>query len=111
MRAPAATSLSLLQMAQLYACKIDLRSVDLKSGNLPSSATFEAVGAVKFRKAVATDMTHHPSGYESFKEGRSRKERSVVVVNVTHLTSWLSTLSLRKPSPLAISPLPWRHLQ
>ena len=97
--------------SNLYTCRVDLAGVDLSSGSVPTTATFEEVGAVRFRKALATDLAHPADTYPSIKDGVRKKERSALVVNVAHLTDWLTNIKEVPPSPLDITPNPWFHLQ
>ena len=93
--------------ARLYACRVDLSSVDLQSGTLPPEATFEEVNAIRFRKALSSDVAHDPETYTSLKEGLLRKERSAFVVQVTGLADWLAGIrELRRSGTY-----PWSHLE
>ncbi len=53
--------------ATLYACRVAVGDVDLSTGALPASAKFEEIGAIRFRKALASDVEHEPNTYESFR--------------------------------------------
>ena len=75
--------------ARLRACRVDLGKVELTSGSVPPDATFEEVGAIRFRKALATDLSHSAETYRSLKEGLLKKERSALVVSVGYLAEWL----------------------
>jgi hypothetical protein len=90
---------------KLYACRVNPALVDLTSGTLPSSARFEEVSAIRFRKALPTDLPHPPDNYETIKKGLTLKERSAFVVQVTHLSEWLS--SLKEASRQPASQYPW----
>jgi hypothetical protein len=96
--------------ATLYACRIAPGDVDLTSGTVPTSARFEEVGAVRFRKALPSEVQHDPGTYTSLSEGMKKKERSAVVVNVAHLSKWLAAVRERPRSPLDFSGHPWAHL-
>jgi hypothetical protein len=91
--------------ANLYACRVDPKEIDLASGNAPSSAKFEPVLSIRFRKSLGSDVVHAPDTYESVSEGSTKKERSAFVVHVSHLTEWLSKI---KEKPLHF--YPWSHL-
>lgn len=91
----------------LYACRVDPTLVDLSTGILPPSATFEEVQAIRFRKALATDLAHAPESYPTINKGLFAKERSAFVVQVAHLSSWLSSL---KQAQRQWRQLPWTHL-
>lgn len=94
--------------AKLYACRVDTTQVDLTTGSLPSAARFEEVKAIRFRKALATDLAHAPETYETIKRGLLAKERSVFVVNVNGLSDWLGSVK-ETSRPIAMQP-PWAHL-
>ena len=94
--------------AKLVACHVALGEVDVEKGELPSSAWFEEVGAIRFRKALPSDLTHPPESYASIQESLKLNERSVFVVNVGHLTNWLKAVReiLQRSSTV-----PWKHME
>lgn len=94
--------------ARLVACYVALVKVDLEKGELPSSARFEEVGAIRFRKALPSDLAHPPESYTSIQESLNANERSVFVVNVGHLTEWLKAVReiLQRSSTV-----PWKHME
>ena len=94
--------------AKLYACRVDTTQVDLTSGVLPAGARFEEVNAIRFRKALATDLSHAPETYETIKRGLLAKERSVFVVNVAALSDWL--LRVKETARPITMQAPWSHL-
>lgn len=95
--------------ATLRVCRVNLADVDLKRGVLPSSAEFEIVPAVRFRKATASDVKHEPNTYASIRDGLVKKERSAMVVNIEHLASWLGAV-VERTSGIDAPPRPWHHL-
>jgi hypothetical protein len=83
--------------------------VDLTTGLLPKDAHFEEVSAIRFQKALPTDLIHPPDSYETIAKGLVRKERSAFVVNVSHLPTWL--LSLRQAeNAFPTWEYPWSNL-
>lgn len=109
-RGPAGYIPIIVTNAKLHVCRVNLGDVDLHTGSVPASATFEETGAIRFRKATATDIKHPPASYGSIREGLVKKERSAVIVNVAHLTDWLASVS-EQPSGLSVPLRPWRHLE
>jgi hypothetical protein len=95
--------------ARLYVCRVDPQQVDLATGVLPSTANFEEVTALKFQKATATDL-RNSGDQRSIQEMLLTRERSVVVVNVEHLSEWLNSVS-EKANGLSAPPRPWKHLE
>jgi NAD(P)-dependent dehydrogenase (short-subunit alcohol dehydrogenase family) len=98
----------LVTNAKLFACRVDTSQVELTDGSLPASAHFEEVKAIRFRKALATDLTHAPETYETIRKGLLAKERSAFVVNVNALAEWLG--SVKETSRPITFPAPWSHL-
>jgi hypothetical protein len=76
--------------AKLLACRVDTKEIDTYTGFLPPSAIFEEVSAIRFRKALVTDLSHAPATYSDIKSGLLLKERSAFVINVAHLPRWLA---------------------
>jgi hypothetical protein len=97
--------------AKLYVCRVDPLKVDLGSGMLPSSAQFNEVPVIRFRKALGSDILHLPMTYGSLQEGLRKKERSAFIVHVSYLSQWLASLRELPPAPLAMKRYPWAHLQ
>lgn len=95
--------------ASLIICRVDPAQIDTTTGLLPSSATFETVNAVRFRKALATDLTHAPETYTDLGAGLRRKERSVFVVHVSHLPVWLAGVREAQRG-VASAQYPWEKL-
>lgn len=95
--------------ATLIACRVDPAEIDTSTGVLPSTATFEPVHALRFRKALPTDLAHRPETYESLGAGLRRKERGVFVVNVTRLPEFLASIREARRG-LASAPYPWEKI-
>lgn len=96
--------------AKLVACHVSLTDVNLQAGELPPSARFEEIGAIRFQKALPSDLVHLPDSYASMSEALRIKERSVFVVNVGHLAHWLAAVR-QVPRSLSSPPDPWRHME
>jgi hypothetical protein len=97
--------------ATLYTCRVEPGSVDLSTGMVPSSAQFNRVSAIRFRKSLASDLVHDPETYDSIAEGQLKKERSTFVVHVSDLAEWLAKVEEVLPDPLFMEPYPWHYLQ
>lgn len=96
--------------AQLFVCKVDPAQVDLRTGELPSSAQWESVEAIRFRKALPTDLpTAHIRGYKTIREDLNESVRTVFVVQAQHLVTWLSKL-LSQHGGVDSMPWPWHDL-
>lgn len=76
--------------ATLVICRVEPKEIDTSTGFLPASAKFETVNALRFRKALPTELAHAPDTYKDLGTGLRRKERSVFVVHVSHLPVWLA---------------------
>ena len=93
----------LVTNTSLVACFVDPAMIDRSTGFLPKDAKFEEVGAIRFRKALPTDVPHG-STYSDIRGGIRKKERSAFVVNVGYLATFLAALRMAsRPA----SPLPW----
>jgi len=96
--------------AKLFACRVNLSDVQLEKGALPPSATFQEVVAIRFRKALSSDIKHEPENYDNLKEGLDLKQRSTIVVTVGHLTHWLGAITQREAG-LSLRRNPWWQLE
>lgn len=82
--------------ASLYACKFATQSIDLNTGELAlSDSDFELVPFIRFRKSLTTKYTVN-NVQRSIAEISSQNERTVFVVNIEHLNSFLKELRLGK---------------
>jgi hypothetical protein len=86
--------------AELFVCSFDPASVDPATGNLPDSATFSAVGVVRFIKNLKS--TVGDGNYRSLQSLNAAKNRSVVVLNVAAVAPFLRSLALIGELPAAI---------
>ena len=83
----------LVTNAELVVGNFDPSTVNLGSGEV-EDASFEVVGAVRYRKALtAVSAT---ASVSSLVESNARNERTVFIVNATHLIDWLKNW---KPVP------------
>ena len=77
----------------LVTCFVDPAMIDRATGFLPKGAKFEEVGAIRFRKALPTDVPHGPT-YSDIRGGIRKKERSAFVVNTNYLATFLAELHM-----------------
>lgn len=93
--------------ARLYTCQVEPGAVDLATGEVPQSACFAEVSAIRFRKALLSDQKHDTRTYSTTAEGQLLKERSAMVVHISHLVEWLKRLEEAPSSSLPLRPYPW----
>jgi len=99
----------ILTNTTLYACRVDPSKVNAHTGNLPDSASFTEVPAIRFRKALPTGIVHSPETYDSIQKGLFKKERCAFVVNIKYLPQWLASLRLAQRD-VSAGPYPWSDL-
>jgi hypothetical protein len=79
--------------AELFLCNVDPADIDLSSGRInPSKANFTKVEAVRFRKALTTNLDLTP--FSNIQSVNRVAERTVFVVNATSLPEWLLRLQI-----------------
>ena len=100
----------IITTAQLFACKVSPRSVDLTSGTIQET-NFEQVSFIRFCKGLATEHSRldPPARGERLAMASGRKERSVMVVNADAipqaLAGWDVDTLRRRDAP------PWEVLR
>jgi len=78
---------AILTTAELKICRFDLGRVSLKDGKI-SSAKFESVPFVRFRKSLKTELTPNAKPSD-LQEANRDKERTILVINAMELTRTL----------------------
>jgi hypothetical protein len=101
---------AIVTAAELFVCRVDAVTEISIDGVLADSATFERVGFIRFRKSLASRLNRGVAPQNLHDENRD-KERSVLIINSSHLVEALFKINLiprsDNDSLLDLWPWPW----